>query len=323
MKKSLKNVSGSKRQQAAALRTVHSDRKQLDAYIRANGTMSVARRTAVVGGALEKLGYSHEQARDISLDAPLNSSMYDDQAIGVALVYASSITPNNIGSNADTIAGATAPTAIPMPSKAQAALDAYRKQTNPIQERRRLLGRRTNRLVDSISRSLKPLSDKIGDAPVPTGLGGLFLINLLFLFFAVPAHSTGRTRAQLLWLTLMNMTTLQEAPPVKTVPASPMFTAVTGAALAIEDVAQSVNNATGAVGQAGNLLQTIGSDIGHVIGIGGGPSGSQGQGGGPSGGGVNLRSPSSPPPPPSLGGHSPPPPPRQIVRYRDHGDTSR
>src|SRR5258708_35799168 len=76
--------------EARAAAATRRDQRQLDAYVRAQGSMSVARRHEVQL-ALEDLGYRRAEARQISLDVRLNASMSDEQATGEALLYAAQL----------------------------------------------------------------------------------------------------------------------------------------------------------------------------------------------------------------------------------------
>ncbi len=231
-------------------------------YLRANGRMSVARRTAVVEPALERLGYTPDQAHTITLDAPLDASMTDQQALYAALQYARTLaTPNALSA---AIAGdqtqvgqqlAGQQGAIPMPDAATVALRQADEANAPIPQQ---LGNKSGlgSLSTRLSRLGRALSFKIDDmanVPTPAGIGGLFIVNLLFLFFAVPANSQGYTRAALGWLTLLNRTSLPEQVPTEAIPASPLVAAAVGAASAIGNVAQSI----GSLGQ--NAAQVVGA----------------------------------------------------------------
>lgn len=260
-------------------RQAQRSKATLDAYVRANGSMSVARRTAVVGGSLERLGYSPSQSRDIALDAPLDARMHDADALTAALTYASSITPQAAAAdpNAPAVIGADA--IIPMPKRAQAALASAQAAKNPIKTKGLALHTGAWGFLDRIRNTMQPFVDRVADSPVPSGIGGLFALNLLFLAAIVPVNAQGYTRLQLLYLTLLNRTKLPEKTPPVHVPASPMFQAAVGAIASIEDAGNAVKSVASALGgdvsQTGNLLQTIGSAIsvasGRFPGTGGGP----------------------------------------------------
>lgn len=232
-------------------------------YLRANGRMSVARRTAVVEPALERLGYTPDQAHTITLDAPLDASMTDQQALYAALQYARTLaTPNALSA---AIAGdqtqvgqqlAGQQGAIPMPDAATVALKQADEANAPIPQQ---LGNKSGlgSLYTRLSRLGRALTFKIDDmanVPTPAGIGGLFIVNLLFLFFAVPANSQGYTRAALGWLTLLNRTSLPEQVQTQAIPASPLVAAAVGAATEIGNVAQAI----GSLSQnAANVVGTL------------------------------------------------------------------
>lgn len=240
------------------------NKTQLQAYIRANGNMSVARRTAVVGGSLEQMGYTREQADTIALDAPLNASMYNEQAIDTALEYASSL---------DALPD-TDKDHITMPLSAKRRYQAYLAKKQPIQQFRSRIGSSTSKRVGYFTRRLLPLRNKVANAPVPGGLGSLFALNLLFLAVIIPANAQGYTRMQLLWYTLMNQTKFtnhQEKQEI--VPPSPMVQAAFGAATGIESAALAIaslgQNAQQTINQLQNPGQAVDSSIGNIPVVGG------------------------------------------------------
>lgn len=235
--------------QVAQGRAAVANKGQLADYLRANGRMSVARRSAVVQPALERLGYTPDQARTITLDAPLDASMTDQQALFAALQYARTLqTPNalsaaiagDVPQRGQQLAGQQG--AIPMPAAATVALQQAENERAPLPNK---LGRQSglNGAYTRLTRLGRALSFKLDDmanVPTPSGIGGLFLVNLLFLFFAIPANAQGYTRAALLWLTLLNRTKLPEQPPSEVIPASPFVAAAIGAASALGNVSQSI-----------------------------------------------------------------------------------
>ena len=244
-----------KRRQAARNRQV------LDDYVRANGNMSVARRTAVVGRSLERLGYTKSQAHDIALDAPLDNRMHDSDALLASLQYASRITPDaaRINPNAPDVIGADA--LIPMPKRAQAALQSGLDAKNPLKSKAKGLQGRFGSLWSGLGDHFAPFAERLGNAPVPGGLGGLFALNLLFLCAIVPVNAQGYTRLQLLYLTLINRTKLPEEQPPITVPDSPLFAASAAAIASVEDAASGIKAVASALGadvsQVGNVLSGI------------------------------------------------------------------
>lgn len=227
-----KPASGQKAKPRLSQQQVTRNKAQLKAYIRANGNMSVARRTAVVGGALEQMGYTREQADTIALDAPLNASMYNEQAIDTALEYAASL---------DSLPD-TDPDRIKMPVGAKRRYDAAQAKKQPVQTFKQRLGTKSSKPIGWFRSRVQPTVNKIGNAPVPGGLGSLFALNLLFLAVIVPANSQGYTRMQLLWYTLMNRTkfTKQVNDQPEVVPPSPMVVAGLGTAAAVEKAAVAI-----------------------------------------------------------------------------------
>lgn len=296
---------------------VATARAQLQASVRANGTMAVGRRTGVVGAALRNMGYSAKDALAISLDAPLSASMTDESAVLAALEYAESISkplpPGSIGA-------ALQPNVTPMPAKASAALAAYRQQVSSQTGTRRSPAAQkgisaykasTNaigKIANSLNRRIKPMSDYIGNLPVPGGLGTMFLLNLLFLGLVVPANSQGYTRAQLLWLTLMGRTTIPTTTTPDPVPASPVLIGLLDTATAIEDAAVAVANMAGSGQSMVDRISSVGRAVqqgpigvaGGIIGAGAGVGWAvrHGIGGGPQQFPSSARGITPPPPPP-------------------------
>lgn len=262
--------------QAAQGRTAASDKGELPDYIRANGRMSVARRTAVIAPALERLGYAPDQARSIALDAPLSAGMTDQQALLAALRYAKTLTTPTALSAA--LGGATPLTqrgqslngqqgVIQMPDAAATALQQAEESESPVIKRfgkQSGIGSVYTRL-SRIARLLNTRADSVANVPTPSGILGLLTINLLLLFFAVPANAQGYTRAALFWLTLLNRTKLPETIPVDAIPADPLVAAVTGAAVNLGNLAGSVatlgQNAANVVGAIQNPGGAVASAI--------------------------------------------------------------
>jgi hypothetical protein len=256
-------------------RSTVADKKKLDQYIRANGNMSVQRRIVVVGGAMQRLGYTPQQAEVIALDAPLDARMHDDEAVRSALEYGASLDElyQDVSSakasgrtyEPDSVTGANAGQAVQMPDRAKNALQLARAQQRPIATRGGILGKRAQTVWDRIGNGIKPIADRLANVPEPTGIGGLFMLNLLFLFAIVPANSQGFTRLQLLWLTLMNRTVLPEEITPEVVPNSPVVQGVMDVAKSIEDAALAVGAVAGALGAplqaVGNALQAGGQAI--------------------------------------------------------------
>lgn len=294
------------------------NKNDLDASIRANGNMSVARRTAVVAGPLESLGYSQQDADAIALDAPLNTAMSDQQALLVSLRYAQSISQPVQQNQAPDLNQLIQPTVIPMPKKAQLALQSQEATDQPVKNVKDKATNTGKNIWTKIANAIKPVTNKVGNLPSPGGVGGLFLINLLFLAAVVPANAQGYTRLQLLWYTLLNRTAMPtQAQPV-IVPASPFIQAAFGGVKALEDLAisvgtvgqdaQNVINAVQGPGQA--VLAGIKSTNPIIGGILGGLSSGSNTSGGGSGTG-SATPPGNPPtvPPPPKPPVAPPPPP--------------
>lgn len=239
-------------------------KQQLNIYAYANGNMSPERRERVIVPALETLGYSRADAEEIAIRAPLNSSYTNEQAQYKALQYAASIKP---GVAANQTPGQQAlnaylnPVAIAMPPRAQSAYQALQvQQQHPVQQqlsKGRFLKGALGKIVENVSTKVTPLADRVGNLASPGGLGSLFAVNLLFLFFAVPANSQGYTRAQLLWLTLMNKTKLEGETKPDPVPDNPLVDAAIAVAGGIEDVASAIGNAFGVFGDAASIAGTV------------------------------------------------------------------
>ena len=275
------------------------DRKRLDEYIRANGNMSAGRRKAVIVPALTNLGYDPGSAQRIAIDAPLNASMYNDQAVMEALRYADSITPERIAANDDVIRGAITPGAIAMPERAREALaqpvPMPPKAKKALQRDRAVAMRyrmtQLRRIAGNVSDLISPLADRLGNAPVYGGLGGMFLINLGFLFFVVPANAQGYTRSQLLYGLLLNRVRWKggfEPPPKPPVQDNALFVDARAAAQGVADIAQDIDQIAGgaasvAHGASGALGAGIAGALQGALGaVGGGPvGGSTGTGTGP------------------------------------------
>lgn len=234
---------------------------QLDDYVHANGNMSVARRMHVVVPALERLGYTPAQAKQIALDAPLNASSYDQEAVVTALKYAYSISEvgqmQQGGQPAATVAGAMTPNPIDMPPAAKAALDSAQFREKPVTSATRLLGTKAGSKLQKAITPLQAKLDRWADKPVPGGLAGLFLINLLFLGFVVPANAQGYTRFQLLWLTLNNQTSLPEMKEEVGIPNSPIVQGVMDIAQGIGIAADALGGIAGAVSGIADIPNTI------------------------------------------------------------------
>lgn len=235
----------------AASRRFVLDRKYLEDHVRANGNMSVARRSSVVAYALRNLGYTPEQARIIALDAPLNASTYNDAAIRAALEYGESISRTPSGKAGDMIRSSLYPDVIEMPDAARRALATARQQATPM---RRRTGEKFSSGLLSVTRFAtsvaRPFSDRIANLPVPGGIGGLLAINLIFLAAIIPAHPQGYTRLELVWLTLMNRTKLPEPISTKEAPAGPLVQAAM-------NVAQGIQEGAIAIGSLGNSAKDI------------------------------------------------------------------
>lgn len=52
------------------------------------------------------------------------------------------------------------------------------------------------------------LNERVGNIPTPGGLFALFIVLLVFIFLIVPVSTTGQTRFELFWLTLLGRTKL-------------------------------------------------------------------------------------------------------------------
>lgn len=296
-------------------------KRELEDFLRANGNYAVAKRIAIVAPALENLGYTEKQAQQIALDAPLNASMYDEQVVRVALEHArrlSDVAEARAAEEAerkrrgiygqapapDDIQSSLADDAIPMPVRARAALEKAQMQTRPVEVMRQRLGKNTNTLIGRAQRRIQPLADKLGNLPVPGGLGSLFFLNLVFLAAIVPANAQGFTRLQLLWLTLMNRTDFpDENFQPQMVPASPIVQAaldtaqaVQGAAIAIGSLGKDAQSVVNVIQQPGSVLANATKNIPVVGGVLGGLSNITG--------GVL----SEPIPNPATGNNPPPPP---------------
>lgn len=297
------------------------NKNDLDAAIRANGNMSVARRTAVVAGPLESLGYSQQDADAIALDAPLNTAMSDQQALLVSLRYAQSISQPVQQNEAPDLNQLIQPTVIPMPKKAQLALQSQEAQDQPVNNVKNKATNTGKNVWTKIANAIKPATNKIGNLPSPGGVGGLFFINLLFLAAVVPANAQGYTRLQLIWYTLLNRTAMPSQAQPTIVPASPFIQAAFGGVKALEDLAISV----GTVGQdAQNVISAVQGPgqsvlagikatnpvIGGILGgLTSGTNTSNSSGGGPGSGSATPPGNSSTVPPPPKPTVTPPPPP--------------
>lgn len=275
--------------------------EELPEYIRANGNMSVKRRLSVVGDALVNLGYDHDHAHDIAIDAPLNASSYNDQAVLTALEYAHSISSQQTMSNGSLIRGSLQPNVIPMPDRAYQALVQARYKNTPVRQRMKssTLGKYAT-IVSTIGDRLKPVGDRIANVPVPGGIGGLLAVNLIFLAAIVPANPAGYTRLELLWLTLLNRTRLPDKKPRQEAPASALVQAAFAAAeslkegaLAIASTGQNYQDFVQGIQLGGQLLPGI------ILGVPGSVTGSSY---------VPPSNTGASPPPPAM----PPTPPRSL-----------
>lgn len=239
-------------------------RRQLDGMVAANGSMSVWRRRKVVVPALRRLGYSAADADFIAVNAPLNKELYDRDAIKKALQFGHSLTPGQIGKlDPNTIQGAMTPHPIAMPAPAARAYRAALRQDQPVRGSLSRARRGAQSLSDRFMRWWGPKAQAMGDKPVPTGLGGLFLANLLFLAAVVPANAQGYPRLQLLYGTLLNRTDWTNKPAVpekQMVPNSPIVEGIAGAATALEEGATAV---TGMATAVADVAGALGSDLGN------------------------------------------------------------
>lgn len=292
-----------RRQRAAGLsreeanRRVVLDRKYLEDHVRANGNMSVARRTAVVGSALRKLGYRGDQAKIIALDAPLNAGMYNDGAVRTALEYAESISDVPSGKSGQIISKALQSETIPMPSAARKALDDSRRlERTPGDKTKSIAQQRFGAFKTLLDRTAKPVADRMSNLPVPGGIGGLLAINLLFLAAIVPVHAQGYTRLELLWLTLLNRTRLPEQIDKQTVPADPLVQGVMKGAEAVDNAAIAIGSLGQQAQNIANIVQAPGLAIQNGVNIAATTAYSN-----PSIGGTYV--------PPTNTGANPPPPP--------------
>lgn len=262
-------ATGGKPSAAPEVRAKRRDRKQLDNTILMNGNMSVRRRNDVVVPALTRLGYTQEQARRIALASPLNTSMYDRQAVITSLRYGASVTPEAINRlPPDSVERSLAQSPIPMPPPAQRALRSAAFQENPRRGVADTLSRTGSTLGKRFAAWWGPISDRIGEQPVPTGLGGLFLVNLLFLAVIVPANAQGASRMQLLFATLAGRTQWANGagvPQKPQVPASPLIASIAGIALSGEEIAQSIANLTGGAGQVAKVVGGIAPGVAHAV----------------------------------------------------------
>lgn len=240
------------------------DADQLNAYTYANGNMSIGRRRKVIVPALVNLGYTKEQADRIALEAPLNTSMYDKEAVAASLRYATMITPENIASlDPNTVPAAMAHDAIPMPDSAKSALANYEFNKAPIKGTAGRVAVAGKSLTQSIQNGLQPLLDRIRSLPEPMGVGGLFLVNLIFLGVVIPSNSQGYPRVQILWAALMNAVSWAkpDVPAKNQVPDSPFVKSLTD----IASEGDVILGSTAAVaGAAGNIAGGIGGVLGNL-----------------------------------------------------------
>lgn len=253
-----------------------AQKKFLHQYARANGNMSVQKRLQVIVPALERLGYTRKEAEDIAIDAPLSKDYSNEQALRASLEYASSIQPNAPNSGVNQV---LAPNPIAMPPAAAsqlAQLQANSKPFAPMRKGAKSTGNRLQKGWSSFRRRSDPILRNIGDQSTPGGIGSLFALNLLFLAAIVPANPQGYSRLELMWLTLMNRTKLNnEIPPAK-VPNNVLIEGLVGVAEGIESAAQQVGNVAGAItgdiNNVNNFFNNI-PIIGGIIGAfgGGGP----------------------------------------------------
>lgn len=101
---------------------------------------------------------------------------------------------------------------------------------------------------------LTAVGQRIGDAPRPGGLGGLVALLVVFALVIIPVNS-GRTRLQLIWLSLTGQASL----PTDGTPDG----SSNAGGLSLPNPASV---ASGALSAAGGALGTIGSDVGNGLG---------------------------------------------------------
>lgn len=255
-----------------------ANKQFLHQYARANGNMSVQKRLQVIVPALQRLGYTYREAEEIAIDAPLSKDYTNEQAMRAALEYASSIQPNAPNSGINQV---LAPNPIPMPAPAASQLAQLQSNQKPFAPLRKGASKTNNRLlkgINSLRRRTDPFFRKVGDQNTPGGIGTLFAINLLFLAAVVPANPQGYTRLELLWLTLMNRTKLDNEIEPPEAPNNALVVAAVGIAEGVQAAAQQIGNAAGAiagdvndVGNFFNNIPVIGGII-QAVGLGGGPA---------------------------------------------------
>lgn len=240
--------------------------KSLNAYSFANGNMSPERRQTIVAPALERLGYTPDQARQIAMATPLNASTYNEEAVISALRFAKSITPGAVqaagGQPPSTVGAAMTPNPMDMPKPAEKALEEAELKNNPTKQAKKFIWDKAGSRWRTLANRIQPRLDRMANAPIPGGLGGLFAVNLLFLCVVVPANAQGYTRMQLLWYTLMNQTDFPGlVHEEQVIPNSGLVQAGMDIAASIETVAEAVGAITGAAGGVAKVIESGGHAV--------------------------------------------------------------
>jgi len=232
--------------------------------------MSVARRRDDLQPALEVLGYRAPEARRIVLDAPLDIGMTDQQALATALRYAAGITPEETQAEGSweeqEDGGVVMPGEPPvkMPPSAQRALRGADFRAQPVRGFAGGLRNFSRGAVDRLLSWWNPLADRISDAPIPGGIGGMLLANLLFLGVIVPANAQGYPRIQLLWAAMggkLRWANGIGVPTKQPVPPSALIAAITGAAIGIEEIAQVVGGPADKAAQVAHAAESAGGGL--------------------------------------------------------------
>jgi hypothetical protein len=91
-------------------------------------------------------------------------------------------------------------------AETRAQQEKQEKTANLIGKGLHVAGIGPNRAADTVER----WRDRLANLPTPGGSGAMLLLLLAFIAFIIPV-SASYTRAQLLWLTLLGRTTLQDA----------------------------------------------------------------------------------------------------------------